>query len=53
MKKLSEKWATFSDDQKAEYKAKASDRMTWVSTLDQKKKVVRELIAITEENVGA
>ena len=49
MKKLSEKWATFSDDQKAEY---ASDGMTWVSTLDQKKKVVRELIAITEENVG-
>ncbi len=52
MTKLSAKWATFSDDQKAEYKAKASEGMTWVSTLDQKKKVVRELIAITEENVS-
>ena len=52
MTKLSEKWASLTDDQKKEWKDKASKGVSWVSTPEQKKKTVRELISITQENVS-
>ena len=51
--KLSEKWAGLMESEKGEWKEKASKGIfSTVSTPEQKKRAVRELISITQENVS-
>ena len=52
--KLSEMWANLVDNEKEEWKEKASKGMysNNISTPEQKRKAVRELISITQENVS-
>lgn len=52
IKQLSTKWASLTDEEKRQWKVKASDGLSWISTPEQKKKAVHELISITEENVS-
>ena len=51
--KLSEKWASLMENEKEEWKEKASKGMySTISTPEQKKKAVRELNSITQQNVS-
>lgn len=52
IKQLSANWALLTDEEKKEWKVKASDGLSWMSTPEQKKKAIHELICITEENVS-
>ena len=48
---LSEMWASLSEKEKEEWREKAKG-FSWISTPEQKKKTIRELIASTRENVS-
>ena len=48
---LSEMWASLSEKEKEEWREKAN-RFSWISTPEQKRKTIQELIASTRENVS-
>ena len=53
MTKLSEKWANLMENEKKEWNDKAAKGIySTISTPESKKKAIRELIAITQENVS-
>lgn len=53
MTKLSDKWASLTEDEKKQWKDKAAKGISSVtSTPETKKKAIRELTSITQENVS-
>ena len=48
---LSEMWASLGEKEKEEWREKAKG-FSWISTPEQKKNTIRELIASTRENVS-
>ena len=48
---LSQMWASLSAEEKEQWKEKAKG-FSWISTLEQKKKAIRELVTSTRENVS-
>ena len=48
---LSQMWASLSTEEKEQWKEKAKG-FSWISTPEQKKKAIRELVTLTRENVS-